>query len=262
MTSTMKETPKNALYVYGFTLNEPVDLNILGIDDSHPVYHFTHSGFNAIISDVLLADFTGEKGDANLQNVAWLTPKICRHALIIDMVMKQGTVYPLPFGTLFSNLSALKQKMHHSASAIQETLHHVSNCEEWAIEATLDHKKNIDALLADSLKSGRFDLPKAAGRRHLEEQKIRKILATELIMWLDSTIITLQKKLKPVIHDVRPRQLGNDKVINFAYLVKIDEKLAFEQRIKSFEHDYENYGLTFRMTGPWPPYTFSQLSQI
>lgn len=256
----MKETPKNALYVYGFTLNEPVDLNILGIDDDLPVYHFAHSGFNAIISDVLLADFTGEKGDANLQNVAWLTPKICRHALIIDMVMKQGTVYPLPFGALFSNLSALKQKMHHNASAIQETFHHVSNCEEWALEATLDRQKNIDALLADSLKSGRFDLPKAAGRRHLEEQKMRKILATELNTWLDSAIFKLQQKLKPVIHDVRPRQLGNDKVINFAYLVKIDEKLAFEQHIKSFEHDYENYGLTFRMTGPWPPYTFSQLS--
>jgi hypothetical protein len=81
-------------------------------------------------------------------------------------------------------------------------------------------------------------------------------------MWLDSTIITLQKKLKPVIHDVRTRQLGDDKVINFAYLVNIHEKSAFEQRIRSVEQDYESYGLTFRITGPWPPYTFSQHSQI
>jgi len=89
-----------AIYLYGFTQIPPTSTltkegkgelpEILGVDDEHLISIHQCAGLNAVISSVALADYTGEAGESNLQNVAWLTPRACRHALVIDKLMEQG----------------------------------------------------------------------------------------------------------------------------------------------------------------------------
>jgi len=67
-----------AIYLYGFTLPGSVAPPILGVDDQHALSIHQCAGLNAVISSVVLGDFTGEIGENNVQNIAWLTPRACR----------------------------------------------------------------------------------------------------------------------------------------------------------------------------------------
>lgn len=248
-----------AIYLYGFTLPDLVAPPIFGVDNQHPISTHQCAGLNAVISSVLLSDFTGEIGEANVQNVAWLTPRACRHALVVDRLMVQGPVYPLPFGTLFSSLSALEQEMQYRSTEVLEVLRHITGCQEWSLEATLDRKQAVDSLFAEGLQSGRFCLPEAAGRRHLEEQKLRRTLTTELNDWLAQCLTSLQDELHPLMRDFRPRRLLDDKVLHWAYLLSEEEVAAFQQQVANIADRYEAYGFSFRVTGPWAAYSFCQL---
>ncbi len=251
-----------ALYLYGFTFPGTVVPSVLGVDDEHILTDYASSGLNAIISSVALLDFTGEAGEINLQNVAWLTPRACRHALVIDKLMEQGAVYPLSFGTLFSNIKALEQEMKVRANAVLAVLHHVAGCQEWSLEATLNRKKAVDYLLVEGLQSGQFILPEGAGRRHLEEQKLRRNLASELNGWLTQCLTSIQDELRSLTHDFRSRRITDDKVLHTVYLLPVEKVAAFQQQVSIISTRFDAYGFNFRVTGPWAPYSFSQLANL
>lgn len=250
----------HAIYLYGFTLPEVKPLAVLGVDDTHSVSLHSHADLTAIISSVLLADFTGEVGENNLQNVAWLTPRACRHALVIDNAMRQAAVYPVPFGTLFSNTDALEQEMQRRAMEVLTVLAHITGCEEWALEATLDRKQAVEALLTEGLTSGQFSLPDNVGRRHLEEQKLRRTLNNELNDWLVDHLNLWQTELTELARDFRSRRLSDDKIVHWAYLLPIEKVSAFQARVADITERYADYGFSFRVTGAWPAYSFCQRS--
>jgi len=258
-----------AIYLYGFTQSPPlsnegvVDLPpILGVDDQHPVRLHQCAGLNAVISSVALGDYTGEIGENNVRNIAWLTPRACRHALVLDKLMEQCSVYPLSFGTLFSGLSALEEEMTRRSSEVLAVLRHIAGCQEWSLEATLDRKQAVDALLAEGLQSGRFSLPEATGRRHLEEQKLRRNLTADLNEWLTQSLTLLQKELGSLTRDFRSRRLLDDKVLHWAYLLPVAQVAAFQQQVSAIAKRYEVYGFNFRVTGPWAAYSFCQFAEV
>ncbi|WJV54113.1 GvpL/GvpF family gas vesicle protein [Pectobacteriaceae bacterium CE90] len=258
MTMNTEVQTEQAIYLYGLTLPDLAAPPILGVDNQHPINIHQCAGLNAVISPVALSDFTGEKGEDNVQNVTWLTPRICRHAQIIDSLMAQGPVYPLPFGTLFSSQNALEQEMKNRATDVFVLLRHITGCQEWALEATLDRKQAVDVLFTEGLDSGRFCLPEAIGRRHLEEQKLRRRLTTELSDWLAHALTAMQNELHPLVRDFRSRRLLDDKILHWAYLLPVEDVAAFQQQVADIVERYEAYGFSFRVTGPWAAYSFCQ----
>jgi len=250
-----------AIYLYGFTLPDSVAPPILGVDDQHALSIHQCADLNAVISSVVLGDFTGEIGESNVQNIVWLTPRACRHAQVIDRLMEQGSVYPLSFGTLFSNLSALEQEMTRRSTEVLAVLQHIAGCQEWSLEAMLDRKQAVDSLLAEGLQSGRFCLPEGVGRRHLEEQKLRRTLTADLNGWLSECLDSLQNELRPLMRDFRSRRLLDDKILHWAYLLPIEQVAAFQRQVSNITSRYEVYGFSFRVTGPWAAYSFCQLAE-
>jgi hypothetical protein len=247
-----------AVYLYGFTLFDAVPDALLGIDNEQAVHLHHYANVNAIISTTALANFTGELGESNLQNVAWLAPRAYRHAQVIDQCMINGAVYPLPFGTLFSNINALEQEMLRRSADVLAVLKQITGCQEWALEATLDRKQAVDTLLTDGLSSGRFSLPDSVGRRHLEEQKLRRTLTADLNDWLIECLTTLQAELQPFTQDFRTRRLVENKVMNWAYLLPVEQVDNFQQQVEDISRRYDAYGFNFRVTGPWAAYSFCQ----
>jgi hypothetical protein len=50
------------------------------------------------------------------------------------------------------------------------------------------------------------------------------------------------------------KPIGDRMIMNAAFLVERDREAAFDARVKALGATYDN--LTFRYTGPWPPYNF------
>jgi hypothetical protein len=212
---------EKAVYVYCFSLPDiPVPVGP-GVDESRPIQVHTLGGLSAVVGWVALDDFTGEIGEANLQDIAWLGPRVCRHAVVVEQVMATAPVFPLPFGTLFSSLSALEHEISRRSCEVASLLEQVAGCQEWSVEVTLDRFKAIDYLLGEGLQSGLFKLPDSIGRRHLEEQKLRRQVASDLDVWVDARMESLQQELMPLARDLRIRRLTENKISHWAYLVPV-----------------------------------------
>ena len=250
--------PEEAVYLYCFTLPGLPPPIAAGLDADRPVGVHPCGGLAAVVGRVAVGDFTGELGEAHLQDIAWLGPRACRHAAVVEQAMAAGPVYPLPFGTLFSSIDALEQEAEKRADDIAAMLGHVADCQEWSVEGTLDSKQAVEHLLAEGLRSGRLSLPEAAGRRHLEEQKLRRMLASELNGWLARRMEAIQEALAAASRDMRPRRLLGEKVLHWAYLVPAGRAEDFGQAVAAQAGRHEAFGLRLRLTGPWPPYTFCQ----
>jgi hypothetical protein len=50
------------------------------------------------------------------------------------------------------------------------------------------------------------------------------------------------------------KPIGDKMIMNAAFLVARDQEAAFDARVKELGSRYDR--LTFRYTGPWPPYNF------
>jgi hypothetical protein len=104
-------------------------------------------------------------------------------------------------------------------------------------------------------------LPEGAGRRHLEEQKLRRTLTADLNAWLAECLDSLQNELRPLMRDFRSRRLLDDKILHWAYLLPVEQVAAFQQQVSNITSRYEVYGFSFRVTGPWAAYSFCQLAE-
>lgn len=254
--STEQSAAGEAVYVYCFSLPGIPVPTVSGVDENRPIWVHAVGGLSAVAGWVALEDFTGEIGEANLQDIAWLGPRACRHAVVVEHVMADAPVYPLPFATLFSCLSVLEQEIGRRSSEIASVLEHVSGCQEWSVESNLDRFKAIDYLMAEGLQTGRFKLPESLGRRHLEEQKLRRQLASELDGWANDRLNSIKESLEPLSRDFRNRRLTENKASHWAYLIPLDKVEAFGSTVEQIATQQEVYGLAFRLSGPWPPYSF------
>jgi hypothetical protein len=50
------------------------------------------------------------------------------------------------------------------------------------------------------------------------------------------------------------KPIGDKMIMNAAFLVEREREAAFDTRVKTLGARYDT--LTFRYTGPWPPYNF------
>lgn len=250
-----------AVYLYCFTQQGLPVLPGPAVDENRPVTIFEHRGLTAVISSVCLNDYIGETGETHLQDIAWVGPRACRHAAVVEQVMVRGPVFPLPFGTLFSSLAALEQEITQRSAEVASTLRHLSDCQEWAVEGTLERKLALDALFADGLQSGRIRLPDARGRRHLEEQRLRRELALDLDAWTRQQLELLQTEITPLARDFRCRRLLNGRILHWAFLLPVTQVEAFRRQVDESACRLQDYGLTVRLSGPWPPYSFCGGSQ-
>jgi hypothetical protein len=51
------------------------------------------------------------------------------------------------------------------------------------------------------------------------------------------------------------KPIGDRMIMNTAFLVERDEEKTFDELVKQVSREYEGL-LTFKYTGPWPPYNF------
>jgi hypothetical protein len=51
------------------------------------------------------------------------------------------------------------------------------------------------------------------------------------------------------------KPIGDRMILNAAFLVEREHEKAFDEKVREVSRKYEDL-LTFKYTGPWPPYNF------
>ena len=275
----MKEDSDNVFYVYGFTLAGLVleaagaamteagfcaSVFSGGIDESHPPFFQRSGRVAAVLSRVSPSEFCGPTGEKNLQDLAWLAPRACRHQAVLEQVMRLGAVLPARFGTLFSSTASLERFMRRHGAAMGRFLERVEGQEEWAVKGFLDQARAEAQWLAHRRSEEPCPSGASPGVAYLQEQSLRIQAREALDNRLAEVCGGLLHELNPLASEIAPRRLlahetpdaAREMVLNWALLLPSSAAADFRGRIERANAEQNPGGLAFEVSGPWPPYSF------
>ena len=141
-------------------------------------------------------------------------------------------------------------------------MEYAADCEEWGIKALLDCerlKRSLIESIADA-ESGAV----SPGLRYLRERRAEQMANQESSAWLERNLRVVVDALgqyatrscqRRILDDSKQPD-GREEVLNLAALLARDRMAEFRRRIEAINCELAEDGLSFALTGPWPPYSF------
>jgi hypothetical protein len=255
-----------ALYLYCFTPAGKVDTTqLVGLDEDYPVIGYPHGDIMAITSQVPLDEFVGQAAEERLRDIAWITPRACRHQAVIAQIENQTALFPLPFGTIFSTEQVLSNLIRQHQAQIHGFMESIKGYREWSCKVFLDRDQAMAKLATEALVAEAQRLQMLSpGARYFEERKIKTAAAKQINQWLHTVLEDLMRELAAETGRHCHRALlsrkatgsVSDMVLNGAFLVAEKSLQTFFDKVDHCKQTYGQTGLTFELSGPWPPYSF------
>jgi hypothetical protein len=273
----MNQDPDNVFYIYGFTraglapevaaaAQAEVSAAFLdgGMDETHPPFFWRNGSVAAVLSQVSRSEFCGPVGEKNLQDLAWLAGRACRHQAVIEQIMRLGPVLPARFATLLSSPTSLECFLAKHEASIARFLERVGSQQEWGVKGFFDPGRAE----ADWLACRRSEKPgppaSSPGMAYLQEENLRMQAKQALDDRLAEACDGLFNELSPLASEMVPgRFLGRlipetapQMVLNWALLLPAAAVPVFRERVQLANTRQNPAGMAFEVSGPWPPYSF------
>ncbi len=216
----------------------------------------------ALVGLVPIVDYNGADSERRLSDLAWLAPRVRRHAELVAWMAQGSSVFPAPFATLYSSLDNLTAFMRAHEATIAAFLRAVADKEEWELRAVahFDGPHALDRLACEAWPDWR-QLSKGARYMRLcrDRSALIAIGRAEAAAFVGDFVV----QLRPLSSDARPLGLprapdpdGGEPVARYALLVAKTGVAAIRGRIEEIAVQASSRRLAIAMSGPWPPFSF------
>ncbi len=258
----------HCLYLYCLTDVSLTEEAVIGLEGMREQTSFPKviqiGGLWAIVDEVLLDAWTGVEGETHMKDLEWVGPRAFRHEEVVERIMEAGPVYPMPFGTLFSDRDALEDALAEMSEQICSFLAEVRGKNEWEVRGLLDRERLRQHLL-ETINDGAIASDGAsAGASYLLRKRRERDLDEHLRRWLNThsshDFVTIDARTSASAALAPRRQQERDDglevITKWAFLIAeehFDEVVAL---VESLNAEHADAGLSYEMIGPWPPYNF------
>ncbi|MEM6797187.1 MAG: GvpL/GvpF family gas vesicle protein [Acidobacteriota bacterium] len=205
------------------------------------------------------AEFTGERGERNLQDLGWLVPRAERHQEVVARIDGQVTTLPVRFGTLFSDWRRVADWIEQRHETIEAGFNRLEGRQEWGIRL-LECPRREAAEPALSASSGssyllmKKRLRDQEGARADRLEGLREELEREFeIAGADLMALPLRKS----DHSLRRAEGDSRRTLaKWATLVRRGHIDDFVAHLDSWSERTLEGLAEIELSGPWPPYNF------
>jgi hypothetical protein len=246
---THVETPEQGKYVYCIIkCPKPREFGAIGIGgENHRVYTVHHGELAAVVSDTPLRIY-----DPTRENVL-------AHEFVNETVMRDFTVIPMSFGTLFRTEDDIIELLKSTYQAFDDVLAKMKDKIEFGLKVLWDRDKVIATLEQENEEIRRLKdeiTRNAQSSTYFARMQLGRLIESALEEAGNSYVRDIHEALKPAAVASRSnRPIGDRMIMNTAFLVDREEERRFDEFVKEVSRKYEGL-LTFKYTGPWPPYNF------
>ncbi len=233
-----------------------------GVDTHYCVAALPNSGVVAVISEVLLSEFS----EANLQDLSWLGERAMRHEAVVARILEASPVLPVKFGTLYKSQTSLKQFMQQHHDAIDQALERLRDKAEWSVKGYLleEEARKIIAAEDPEIQARRDAMSQSPGVRYLQQKQLENKIDTALEGALTRVNHDLHQALALKAEDSSALRLhassvtgrAERMVFNGGFLLGAETIAGFRAALAEQQEAYQVIGLTLELRGPWPPYNF------
>jgi Gas vesicle synthesis protein GvpL/GvpF len=238
---------KRGKYVYCIIhADEPLRFGPIGFGSpAGEVYTVHYEDIAAVVADAPV-----EVLDATRENVL-------AHERVNEAVMKFQTVIPMSFGTVFKTRDDIVELLRGAHGAFQDVLAKMENKVEFGLKALWDREEMIRQIEHEDEDIRRLKTEIAAqkGSTYFARVQYGRLVDGALQSRSEQYVSEIFEALRDVSVASRANKpIGDKMILNAAFLVDRTRESGFDARVKALGAKYDM--LTFRYTGPWPPYNF------
>jgi gas vesicle protein GvpL/GvpF len=224
----------------------PLRFGPIGIG-AHPsdVYTVHYRNLAAVVSDAPL-----EVLDSTRENVL-------AHERVNETVMREHTVIPMSFGTIFKTREDIVELLRSAAEAFGDVLDKMQDKLEFGLKVLWDREQAIREVEGEDEDIGRLkkEISGQKGPTYFARMQYGRLIDTALQTKSERYVAEILEQLREVSVASRiNKPIGDKMIMNAAFLISRDQEQAFDAKVKSIAGRFDK--LTFKYTGPWPPYNF------
>ena len=235
-------------YVYCIIRSErQLDFGPIGIGGGQRVYTVSYQNLAAIVSDTPIVIY-----DPTRENVL-------AHEFVNETVMREYTVIPMSFGTVFRSEDDVSELLRSTFQAFSDVLDKMQDKIEFGLKVLWDREKVVANLERenDEIRRLKDEISRhTASSTYFARMQLGRLIEGALEEMGTRYVADIHDALKPVAVASRSNKpIGDRMILNAAVLVDRASEQAFDERVKETSRKYEEL-LTFKYSGPWPPYNF------
>jgi Gas vesicle synthesis protein GvpL/GvpF len=234
-------------YVYCIIrASQPLKFGAIGMDEQWPeVYTINFKDMAAVVSDIPLAPL-----DSTRENVL-------AHERVNETVMRDHTVIPMSFGTIFKTRDDILELLRSAYDAFADVLSKMQDKLEFGLKVLWDRDEIVRQIEQEDEDIHRLktEISSQKGSTYFARMQYGRLIDGALQQRSERYVAEFLQRLRDVSVASRVnRAIGDKMIMNAAFLVQRDQEPAFDRRIKEIASAFDK--LTFKYTGPWPPYNF------
>jgi Gas vesicle synthesis protein GvpL/GvpF len=238
---------KRGKYVYCIVhADEPLRFGPIGFGSpAGEVYTVHYEDIAAVVADAPM-----EVLDATRENVL-------AHERVNEAVMKFQTVIPMSFGTVFKTRDDIVELLRGAHGAFQDVLAKMENKVEFGLKALWDREAMIRQIEHEDedIRRLKTEIASQKGSTYFARVQYGRLVDGALQSRSEQYVSEIFEALRDVSVASRANKpIGDKMILNAAFLVDRTRESGFDARVKALGTKYD--ALTFRYTGPWPPYNF------
>src|SRR5918996_117256 len=250
---TESEVPNQSLpldgkYVYCIIrLDKQRDFGSIGIGGGRRVYTVHFRDLAAVVSDtpIVIYDPTREY--------------VLAHEFVNETVMREFTVIPMSFGTVFRSEDDVLELLRSTYQAFSDVLDKMQDKIEFGLKVLWDREKVIANLERenDEIRRLKDEISRhTTTSTYFARMQLGRLIDSALEEMGSRYVADIHDALKPVAVASRSNKpIGDRMILNAAFLVDRTQEHSFDEKVKEVSRRYDEL-LTFKYTGPWPPYNF------
>jgi hypothetical protein len=234
-------------YVYCIIrASNPLTFGGIGMDEQWPdVYTINYKDMSAIVSDVPTAPL-----DSTRENVL-------AHERVNETVMRDHTVIPMSFGTIFKTREDIVELLRSAYEAFADVLTKMQDKLEFGLKVLWDRDEIVRVIEQEDEDIHRLksEISSQKGSTYFARMQYGRLIDGALQQRSERYVAEFLQRLRDVSVASRVnRAIGDKMIMNAAFLVQRNQEEHFDRRIKEIASLFDK--LTFKYTGPWPPYNF------
>lgn len=182
---------------------------------------------------------------------------VLTHEHVNETVMRDYTVIPMSFGTVFKTRQDIIELLRSAYDAFRDVLNKMQNKLEFGLKVLWDPDEIIQELEREdeSLRGLKNEISSQRGSTYFARMQYGRLVDS----LLQERSSQFTKQIFEALRDVSVasranKPIGDRMIMNAAFLVNRDKEEAFDARLKEIAQELSP--LTFKYTGPWPPYNF------
>jgi hypothetical protein len=171
---------------------------------------------------------------------------VLTHQRVNETVMRDHTVIPMSFGTVFKTREDIIELLRSAYDAFGDVLRKMQNKLEFGLKVLWDRDQIIADIEAEDedVRRLKSEIASQKGSTYFARMQYGRLIDAALQQRSERYVADIFEALRDVSVASRTNKpIGDKMILNAAFLVSRDVGAKFDK-------------LTFKYTGPWPPYNF------